>query len=196
MKDKPRAGMRAKNGCNPWRSVMSVRRVRPTRASTLSLAAAHEFEVLDRTHADVLLHLRKLEALIARLGESGADDRAREMAAAVRDFFDETARRHHADEERFVFPPLLASSDADLVQQVQRLQQDHGWLEEDWNELQPQLDALACGVGTFDPALLLEAVAVFSSLYLDHIALEESLIYPEAKRRAEVQAADEQLRCD
>ncbi|HET9976212.1 MAG TPA: hemerythrin domain-containing protein [Burkholderiaceae bacterium] len=162
----------------------------------MSLAAMHEFEVLDRTHADMVLHLRQLEALIARLGESGADAQAREMAATVRDFFDETARRHHADEERFVFPPLLASGDADLVHQVERLQQDHGWLEEDWNELQPLLDALACGVGSLDPALLLEAVTVFSGLYLDHIALEESLIYPEARRRAEAHASNDGRRAN
>jgi len=173
---------------------MVKRRVRPARPPLMPLAAMHEFEVLDRTHAELLQHLRQLEALLKRLDASGVDAGVRETAAAVRDFFDGTARRHHADEERFVFPPLLASGDANLVQHVQRLQQDHGWLEEDWNELQPQLDAIACGVGTVDPDLILEAVTVFSSLYLEHIALEESLIYPEAKRRAEAQAAGERAR--
>jgi len=173
---------------------MVKHRVRPARPSPMPLAAMLEFEALDRTHAEVLQHLRQLEAMLKRLDASGADAGVRETAGAVRDFFDGTARRHHADEERVVFPPLLSSGDANLVQHVQRLQQDHGWLEEDWSQLQPQLDAIACGVGTVDPDLMLEAVTVFATLYLDHIALEESLIYPEAKRRVEAQAAGERAR--
>ncbi|MDH4061971.1 MAG: hemerythrin domain-containing protein [Aquincola sp.] len=160
----------------------------------MPLPLAHEFDALDQTHADVLQHLRQLEALINRLESIGADDSARDTARVIRDFFDRNARHHHAEEERVVFPPLLASGNAELVQHVQRLQQDHGWLEEDWHELQPQLDAIANGMGTIEPELIREAVTVFGALYLEHIALEESLIYPEAKRRMEAQAAGERGR--
>ena len=35
----------------------------------------------------------------------------------------------------------------------------------------------------FDPAELRHALEVFEALYLDHILLEESIAYPEAKKR-------------
>jgi hemerythrin-like domain-containing protein len=66
---------------------------------------------------------------------------------------------------------------------VRRLQQDHGWLEEDWLELAPQLEAVANGYNWYDLAMLQHALPIFTELYREHIALEESLIYPEAKRR-------------
>jgi len=168
---------------------MAARRVRPARPPLMPLAAMHEFEALDHTHAEVLQHLRQLEALLNRLDTIGADASARDTARVVRDFFDRHARSHHEEEERVVFPALLASGDAELVQHVRRLQQDHGWLEEDWHELQPQLDSIADGIGEIELELIREAVTVFGALYLEHIALEESLIYPEAKRRAKAQAA-------
>lgn len=138
----------------------------------------HEFEALDRTHAEVVLALRELERLIDRLDAGGIDTEARAIAAALRAFFDGTSRTHHEDEERVVFPPLLAGGDAELIQHVRRLQQDHGWLEEDWRELRPHLSAVAEGLHWFDTDLLREMAAVFGTLYVEHIALEESLVYP------------------
>ena len=68
-----------------------------------------------------------------------------------------------------------------------RLQQDHGWLEEDWLELEPQLEAVANGYSWYDIDTLRAALPIFEQLYRDHIALEESLIYPEARRRQAVE---------
>lgn len=173
---------------------MAARRARPARPSILPLSTLQEFEALDETHAAVLQHLKQLEALMKRLDANGADESARDTARVIRDFFDRTARHHHAEEERVVFPPLLAAGNADIAQHVRRLQQDHGWLEEDWHELQPHLDAIADGVGYVDPDLIREAVTVFGALYLEHIALEESLVYPAARRLAEAQALGERER--
>ena len=64
-----------------------------------------------------------------------------------------------------------------------RLQQDHGWLEEDWLTLEPQLSAIAAGYSWYDIDMLRLALPVFTELYQDHIDLEESLIYPEARTR-------------
>ena len=82
-----------------------------------------------------------------------------------------------------MFPSLLDSGNAALVQHVRRLQQDHGWLEEDWLELQPQLRAVVEGYNWYDPDFLRAAVPVFAELYRDHIALEENVVYPESRRR-------------
>jgi len=68
------------------------------------------------------------------------------------------------------------------VQAVLRLQQDHGWLEEDWMELSPHVQAVAQGYSGYDIDVLREGATVFAALVRDHVALEESLIYPEARR--------------
>jgi hemerythrin-like domain-containing protein len=80
------------------------------------------------------------------------------------------------------------------VQAVQRLQQDHGWLEEDWLELEPQIDAIALGYDWYDLPTLRAALPIFTALYQEHIALEESMIYPEAKRRQAALEAGAQAR--
>ena len=47
--------------------------------------------------------------------------------------------------------------------------------------LSPQIDALAGGQGWVDMGVLREGVDVFTALSHEHIALEESLIYPQAR---------------
>ena len=141
------------------------------------------FDVLDACHRQILFTLGKLAAVVSRLKGIGPDDEARRMAAEIVGFFSTTAREHHRDEERHVFPALLATGDPEIVQAVSRLQQDHGWLEEDWMEIAPHLDAVACGNAWYDLDLLQEATEVYIALSHDHIALEESCIYPEARAR-------------
>jgi hemerythrin-like domain-containing protein len=141
------------------------------------------FDVLDACHRQTLFTLGKLAALVTRLQNHGADEEARSMAREIVEHFSNTARAHHEDEERHVFPALLASNDAAVVQAVRRLQQDHGWLEEDWRALYSQLDAIAGGQVWSDLDTLRECVEVFIALSHDHIALEESLIYPQARAR-------------
>ena len=152
-------------------------------AAPVVLSDQQEMEALDSCHREVLGALRGLVTLLDHLDAQGVDATARRLAANAVRFFSETARAHHADEERVVFPGLLRSDDAVLVQHVQRLQQDHGWLEEDWLELEPQLEAVSMGYSWYDMGLLRAALPVFKALYLDHIDLEETLIYPEAKKR-------------
>jgi hemerythrin-like domain-containing protein len=163
------------------------RKLRLTQREPLHAAAPVEFETLDRTHARVLATLADLERLIEHLEARGIDDQARADAALVCEFFSSTARDHHATEEQQVFPELLRHADADLVQCVERLQQDHGWLEEDWIELEPQLQAVARGYSWYDLDTLRHAVGVFATLYQEHIALEENVVYPAARRLLEGQ---------
>lgn len=141
------------------------------------------FDALDNCHRQILFNLGKLAAVVARLERYGPDPDARAMAREVCAFFTSTARQHHADEERHVFPNLLSTGDEATQQAVLRLQQDHGWLEEDWLALEPQLDAVAAGMGWYDLDSLKEGVTVFTALSHDHIALEESLVYPQARAR-------------
>jgi hemerythrin-like domain-containing protein len=150
-------------------------------SSQPALAGSDGFDVLDACHRQTLLTLDRLNDLVERLAQGGADAQARATATEIVRFFSTTARQHHEDEERHVFPKLATSSDADVVQAVLRLSQDHNWLEEDWMEISPQIDAVACGLSWYDLDVLRQGVEVFTALSRDHIALEESLIYPQAR---------------
>lgn len=159
------------------------RAARSTRPQRPPVPAMPEMDALDRTHAQVLKVLGELAELVKHLEDHGVDDRARHLGRHICKFFNEHARQHHADEERLVFPALLATRDPELVPHVLRLQQDHGWLEEDWLELEPQLQAVAEGYSWYDIDVLKQALPIFELLYREHIALEESLIYPAARRQ-------------
>ena len=139
------------------------------------------FSALDACHRQMHEHLDRLTVLAKRLRLEDASDGLRAEAGAIEAFFSGTSRRHHAEEEARVFPPLLAGGDEALVNAVRTLQQDHGWIEENWLELGPQLASYSEDGHWVDPAELLHAVEVFHDLVSIHIALEESLIYPEAK---------------
>lgn len=159
---------------------------RPTlhkRASRAPTPVPDTFEALDATHREVVRTLGLLKQWVADIESQGVTPTTRAAADEICRFFDGSARAHHAAEETHVFPSLLTSGNADLVQHVRRLQQDHGWLEEDWLELQPQLRAVVEGYNWYDLDFLRAALPVFTELYMDHIALEEGVVYPESKRR-------------
>ena len=143
-----------------------------------------EFSALDACHQQIADHLARLDALIEHLDHIGVDARAQDEARTIEAFFSQTSRSHHQEEEAKVFPGLLASSDESLVSTVRMLQQDHGWIEQDWLEIAPQLRAIASGYSWYDPAELRHAAQVFVELCREHIQLEESVIYPQAKALA------------
>jgi hemerythrin-like domain-containing protein len=69
-------------------------------------------------------------------------------------------------------------------------------MDVDWRELSPALAAIAAGQGGYDAAALREGVEIFTALTHDHIALEESCIYSQARERfgsAELQQAAREM---
>ncbi len=56
--------------------------------------------------------------------------------------------------------------------------------EEDWIELSPQFQAVSEAYNWYNLDELRHSVSVFAALYNDHIGLEETLVYPEARRLA------------
>lgn len=149
------------------------------------------FEFLDKTHQEIQQHIRQLHELVDAIESEGLNQANREKARRVLNYFNGEARQHHLDEEKHIFPALLASQNEDVVQATEHLVQDHGWLEENWLQIAPSLEAAANGNLWFDPVELRHALDVFEALYLDHILLEESIAYPEAKRRlASLDTAD------
>jgi hemerythrin-like domain-containing protein len=138
---------------------------------------------MDHAHKAALAMLQSFKLLVERLQDQGLDEPARQSAREILNFFNGPGRSHHADEETHVFPGLLACSDQELVADVKRLQQDHGWLEEDWDELRPHVLAVADGYNGYDLPLLAAAMPIFEALYMEHITLEETRVYPAAKRQ-------------
>lgn len=141
------------------------------------------FEFLDITHREIQSQIKLLHALLDAIESDGLNPTNRDQARRVLDYFNGEARQHHLDEEKHIFPALLASQNAEIVQAAEHLIQDHGWLEENWIQIAPSLEAATGGNLWFDPMELRHAMEVFEALYLDHIVLEESIAYPEAKKR-------------
>lgn len=139
------------------------------------------FSALDACHQQMLKQLTSLSALAQQIETQGIEADAQQQADQIETFFSGTSRAHHAQEEEMVFPPILAGKDEALKATVKTLQQDHGWIEENWIELSPKLRAIASGNSWFEPAELVSQVAIFVSLVQNHIELEESTVYPAAK---------------
>lgn len=140
-------------------------------------------EALELCHHESLAMLELLESLVDRLEDIGPDLQARRMAEAIEQHFSTAVLQHHEDEERHVFPMLALGGSADTQQLLARLKQDHAWMDANWFELRPQVDAVACGQSWVDVDVLREAVAVLAQLIREHIALEESLVYPRFRER-------------
>jgi hemerythrin-like domain-containing protein len=148
-----------------------------------ALPEFNSFAMLDACHQQIHLHLGELAALARQIETTGVDAKVREQADTVEAFFSSTSHEHHAQEEKNVFPHLLASADAALAAKVRTLQQDHRWMEEYWIELAPRLRSIAAGDDQFDATQFQQSVIVFLALSQSHIEMEEKVIYPEAKAR-------------
>ncbi|MBY0467146.1 MAG: hemerythrin domain-containing protein, partial [Burkholderiales bacterium] len=66
------------------------------------------FEMLAACHERVVRMLTLLARLRAHLTEKGWDPSVAQAAQDVMRYFDQAAPKHHDDEERHVFPHLLA----------------------------------------------------------------------------------------
>lgn len=142
------------------------------------------FEMLEACHERVQRTLTLMARLQQHLLEKGQDDSARQAARDVMRYFDLAAPLHHQDEERHVFPPLLAGTDAALRNLVQGLMQDHREMESAWQPARAVLLAVAEGPAS-DWAPLgagqTDALNRFAALYAQHIQNEEGLVYPAAQ---------------
>ena len=140
------------------------------------------FEMLDACHDRVRRSLDLLARLRSYLHDKGCDDSARQAARDVLRYFDMAAPLHHEDEERHVFPPLLAQTgDAPLLALVRQLQRDHVQMAERWAAARGALQAMGDGqLQAFTPAHG-AALDDFAACYADHLRHEDESIYPAAR---------------
>lgn len=137
-------------------------------------------ETFAQCHAGILEHLADFGQLPALLEPAL---RARRIAADMLAFFRHAVYEHHADEERELFPAMLASAgpgdERDYVQAiVDRLTREHRQVEQAWERLEPDLRAVAKG---HDSTLAPLAVATLVATYRAHATYEEQVFLPLAQ---------------
>ncbi len=115
-----------------------------TPASTVNNEPVQDFS---RCHEGILKKLEMLGDLPALLAPAA---RAREIASTALEFFREAIFEHHLDEERELFPAVLASAEKGAeFEQVQRMARrlidEHRELEGIWKRLESGLKKVAKG---------------------------------------------------
>lgn len=147
------------------------------------------FEMLGACHERVRRSLDLLQRLQAHLATHGADAQARDAARDVLRYFELAAPKHHDDEERHVFPALLAADAAAHGPLVARLRDDHRRMAAAWPAAQARLQAVAEGrwaAADTEPAAT--AWAAFADLYDAHMAAEDDVAFPAARALFEAPA--------
>lgn len=139
--------------------------------------------VLKHCHDRIRKQLATLGKLASHLPAHGADDQARQAAAAVIKYFDKAAPLHHGDEEHDLVPMLQASARGEdaalLAQLVPTILDEHNQMDALWQGLHEQLKGIADG----SAAQLRESeVRRFTDMYTAHMEREETHIAPMAKR--------------
>ena len=128
-------------------------------------------------HAGIVRHLHALDELPALLEPAA---RARRIAEDALGFFREAIFEHHLDEERELFPAVLASAEPGPEREraqrlVEHLTTQHRQLETLWRSLERELKRVARGQ---DSELDVGDVHRLVADYSAHARLEESEFLP------------------
>jgi hypothetical protein len=150
--------------------------------SKASTAASQDTPIEDfsQCHAGIFKKLDQLGELPALLAPAV---RAREIAEKSLEFFREAIFEHHLDEERELFPAVVAHAEKgaefDKVQfMVARLTIEHRDLEAVWKRLESGLKAVAKGR---DSDINVADIELLVTRYRGHAQYEESEFLPLAQ---------------
>lgn len=162
----------------------SVTRPRPAALPGFSSPAAgfdEPMAMLEACHDRIRRSLELLGRICDRVAEGRVDAAVHEAAGDVLRYFDRAAPHHHEDEERHIFPRVLAEAvEPALRAAVLRLQEDHLAMEAQWASLRTPLAALAAGHAQGFGAAQIEGARRFIALYAAHAQTEEALVFPAA----------------
>lgn len=128
-------------------------------------------------HTGILSHLNALAELPALLDPA---TRARQIAQDTLTFFRQVVYEHHAEEERELFPAVLASAQpgderAYVQNIVDRLTLEHRQVEHAWELVEPELKHVAKGQ---DSGLGPLSVSMLVATYRAHAQYEEQVFLP------------------
>lgn len=149
-------------------------------------------EMLAACHGRIEQQCATLKRLAPHVQAHGSDAQAQSAAANVMRYFDTSALKHHADEERDLFPAMqeaMAGSDAVCIREMaERVGREHRELEAAWQRLRAPLERIAAGQAQ---ALPPEDVEAFVAAYAAHLAYEEAEVLPMAERLLDVSQLDD-----
>ena len=153
-------------------------------------APTHDFSdptgLLSDCHRRIEMFLGSLEAIAKVIERPLTDGTGRALASALR-YFREAAPKHTADEEESLFPLLREVRHPDVQSALIRLED----LEKDHRLAAPlhaQVERLGqqyLSSGTLSPADVegfRKAVVSLTSMYQQHISMEDNVVFPLAAR--------------
>ena len=140
------------------------------------------FEMLGACHERVERTLRLLERLARHLHARGDVGPAQSAARDILRYFDLAAPLHHEDEEKHVFPPLIAGPDPEVAALALALQQEHQQLAQAWQALRLDLQQVLQATQPW-PAYEARTRSwqAFADQYRAHLQREDQLVYPVAQ---------------
>ncbi|MEY2340688.1 hemerythrin domain-containing protein [Acidithiobacillus sp. IBUN Pt1247-S3] len=102
---------------------------------------ANPIALLQACHERILQHCQLLERLNTRLKDQGVDSDLQQAAERVYRYFTLSGPAHHADEEKQLFPWLLAHKDLPTATRaiIAELMQQHSLLDAFWEPLASDL---------------------------------------------------------
>lgn len=132
-------------------------------------------------HESIVQKLRAVETLPG-LVDSAA--RARQLARDTLAFFQGAVLDHHREEEKELFPTVLAHAQAGSEREhvktmVEHLTAEHREIEATWRQLQPQLEKVSHGA---DVTLDTGALERMVKIYMAHAQKEESQFLPQSRQ--------------
>ncbi len=148
-------------------------------SSLLSAHAAPSFDdplgMLKACHGRIRKQFATLARLREHLPEHGCSEDARSAAHAVLRYFDTAAVNHHADEEKSIFPRLVALRGPEAKRIAEDLERDHERLAMRIARLRPYLVAIERGERADLPEDVVEDAR---AAYDAHITREEAELIP------------------
>lgn len=150
--------------------------------SLIGSAAAPTFddplEMLRACHGRIEAQCVTLSRLGEHLSKQGCDEQALQAARAILRYFDTAGQHHHQDEERDLFPRLIATHDQKVTALITSLLQEHRRMEAAWNNLRPLLFAIA---EDHKASLDMHIAQHFIDVYATHIETENGKLLPLAQ---------------
>ncbi len=148
--------------------------------NTHTLDPNQPLDEFSHCHGGILTKLDALDSLPALLAPAAL---ARRIAIDSLDFFDHVVYAHHQEEERDLFPAVLASAKPgdeheQVSAMVDQLTREHRQIESAWEKLKPHVKAIAKG---HDTALDNAALAALVTHYREHAQFEERQFLPLSK---------------
>jgi hemerythrin-like domain-containing protein len=152
----------------------------------------HPLEMLAICHERIEARCETLRRLAAHLPVHGCDAQAQQAASNVMRYFDSAGRHHREDEERDLFPVMIAAAQGENAERIAllvgQLAHEHHEMEKMWLGLRDALESIAHGENA--PLDAIE-VSRFCGMYRAHMAMEEANLFPLAELLLETGALTE-----